>query len=212
MGSRFFRVVARHATVGLRLVCLSVVLGTLKKSSPLASDPPQCPSGTLARDLSGLGTITPCLPYWEARRTEWEVKDREDASGWCTEGASRGPGPIQLSNFGESTQFLEPGVSFLLKQGYWVTDDDRASQLRPLSGPDAAFPDLPPQPADGPTDRPTSVPSPALSGHASKVPRSASSPPLPWRSGWGGARLGVGPPAPGRDLGASNPLRAHAGA
>lgn len=28
----------------------------------------------------------------------------------------------------------------------------------------------------------------------------------------GGPRLGVGPPAPGRDLGASNPLRAHAGA
>lgn len=212
MGSRFFRVLARHATVGLRLVCLSVVLGTLKKSSPLASDPPQCRSGTLARDLSGVGTITPCLPYWEARRTEWEVKDREDASGWCTEGASRGPGPIQLSNFGESTQFLEPGVSFLLKQGQWMKDDDRASQLRPLSGPDAASPaSLPSQRTDRPTDRPRSPPPPSRATRPRS--REARPPPPPYPGGaGGGARLGVGPPAPGRDLGASNPLRAHTGA
>lgn len=85
-------------------------------------------------------------------------------------GESRGLGRVQLCNFGGSTQFLEPGFPFLLKQGYWLKDEYRASQLRRLRGSAAAIPASLPS-------RPTSVPPPALSGHASEVPRSTF--PLP---------------------------------
>lgn len=39
---------------------------------------------------------------------------------------------------GKVLNFL--GLGFLLKQGYGLKDDDRASQLRPLLGSGAAFP------------------------------------------------------------------------
>lgn len=118
-------------------------------------------------------------------------------------GKSRGR--IQLCNLGESTLFRGPGFSILLKQGYWL-EDYRASQLRPLLEPAAAFPASLPS---LPTDRSQSPPPPSRA----KRPRFCEArSALPWKAGWGEPRLGVGPPAPGRDLGARNPQRAHTGA